>query len=86
MDETAERLLASFAGAANKDLLHELDWRRFYKFTIYAHQMRDRAPVTEQEVTNWLFAHGFTNERAVALSGDFGRFCDLLRLYDEKSG
>ncbi len=80
MDEKSEQLLADFAKAANKGQLHDEDWRRFFKFTVYVH--RNQIPFKGSNFTNWLFAHGFTTEMASKLSADFKRFRELLYLYE----
>lgn len=81
MDEKAEKLLDSFARTANRSLLHHEDWRRFYVFAIHAH--RKALPISGWNVSNRLFAHGFTSDMAAKLSMQFDLFRELLGLYDQ---
>lgn len=83
MDETAEKLLDSFAVLANKSLLYHEDWRRFFEFTIYVY--RSGLAVNGRNVSNRLFAHNFPKALAVRLSSDFENFLDLLALYQQRS-
>ena len=82
MDETAEKLLDSFAVLANMSHLHHEDWRRFFEFTIYVY--RSGLPVNGRNVSNRLFSHNFPEALAVRLSSDFENFCDLLALYQQR--
>jgi len=83
MDETAEKLLDSFAVLANVSHLHHEDWRRFFEFTIYVY--RSGLPVNGRNVSNRLFAHNFPEPLAMRLSSDFENFLELLALYQQRS-
>ena len=53
MDTHTRERLQQFAGAANKDILHPLDWQRFFDFVIHVHRTV-RPPVPEGEVKDAL--------------------------------
>lgn len=83
MDEKAEQLIAAFASAANRPLLHHEDWRRFFEFIVYVY--KKNLPVTGWNVSTRLFAHNFPNDLVARLSADFDNFRELLEVYDQKS-
>jgi len=55
-----------FVAAANKQVLHPLDWQRFYIFIQAAHEGRTK--LTEGELEEILVANGFSDDMAGRLS------------------
>jgi hypothetical protein len=62
----AEAALRLFAVQANKSSLHPLDWERFYRFVVSAHQFRKGW--NHSDVKRLLVEYGFTESRARDLS------------------
>ena len=67
---------AQFVAAANKDVLHPLDWRRFYHFIHAAHQ--GRAKLSSHEVESLLVERGFSVSQAACLSNIYHHGRELL--------
>jgi hypothetical protein len=55
-----------FVNAANKQILHPLDWKRFYVFIQAAHE--GRTNLLEGELEELLIANGFQSDMAECLS------------------
>lgn len=63
---TAEAALKLFAANANKLSLHPLDWERFYRFVVSAHQFRKGW--NHNDIRRLLEGYGFPSDRAQALA------------------
>jgi hypothetical protein len=68
----AKELFDQFAVLANKDMLHPLDWRRFYQFVWFFHARR--VVISETDVEWLLIQAGFAKEQANDLA-DIYRHC-----------
>jgi hypothetical protein len=79
MDETAARLLDTFAKAP-KDSPSRQDWPRLYEFIIYVHRHRLSASIND--VTLHLLDNGFTMEEARRVVLVFIHGTELLLQYD----
>ena len=62
----SESALRLFAAQANKSSLHPLDWERFYRFVVSAHQFRKAWSHTD--VKHILEKLGFPTEMATELA------------------
>ena len=60
LPKPADRLLQSFADLANKEVLHPLDWKRFYEFIQYCHRHHIKA--RDFEIARILITLGFSDE------------------------
>jgi len=62
----AEAALKVFAAQANKNSLHPLDWERFYRFIVSAHQFRKGW--NHSDIRQLLEGYGFTSDKAKDLA------------------
>lgn|SRR5487761_731941 len=63
---TTEAALRLFAIQSNKKSLHPLDWERFYRFIVSAHQFRKRW--NHSDVKRLLESYGFSENKAKGLA------------------
>ena len=68
--------LARFVEPANKQVLHPLDWKRFYHFIRYCHSRRLK--VSEEDLSRVLESAGFEAEDAEHLAGIYGHCRNVL--------
>jgi len=84
MDEGADELIVRFAGAANKTMLHPVDWGRFHEFIVHVHTFGIR--IAEVEVRDRLKQLGFTHEASTRLASFYLEARSLLTVYDKQRG
>lgn len=84
MDAKANELLMQFSNAANKGVLHPLDERRFYKFTVHVHL--SKLKIAGNEVRALLVKENWPAVRAEELAARYERFLEILAYYDEVRG
>jgi len=85
MDTHTLERFQQFANAANKDILHPLDWQRFFDFIIHVHRTV-QPPVQEGELRDALTALRFPARNVDHLVSVYTHGVDLLRRYDEVGG
>ena len=66
-----------FINAANEQILHPLDWRRFYHFIHAAHQGRTK--LSADELKKLLLEAGFSDENADELASIYHHGRGLLK-------
>jgi hypothetical protein len=74
----ASQRFQEFVDLANKQILHPLDWERFYYF-IYACSSRS-VKTTQEDMKEILLASGFSDEDSEDLANIFWHGVSLLRL------
>jgi hypothetical protein len=66
-----------FVNSANKQILHPLDWKRFYVFIQAAHE--GRTNLLENDLEELLIANGFQPDMAKCLSYVYHHGRELLK-------
>jgi len=66
LPERTKYFFDQFVNAANKQILHPLDWKRFYVFIQSAHEGRTK--LTPGELEQLLAKNGFPKDTASTLS------------------
>jgi hypothetical protein len=74
----ANQRFKEFVALANKQILHPLDWKRFYYF-IYACSSRN-VKTTQEDVKELLLSSGFSDENSDELANVFWHGVSILRL------
>lgn len=74
----ANERFKEFVALANKQILHPLDWKRFYYF-IYACSSRS-IKTTQEDVKELLLSSGFSDKYSEELANVFWHGVSLLRL------
>jgi hypothetical protein len=80
MDETVYRMLEEIAVCCPQYLRVE-DWRRLYRFAMYAHMQLTALP--RHVIRRTLMQHGCSLQKAGFLESEILRFMELLEFYDE---
>jgi len=75
----ANRLFNTFVRAANKNVLHPLDWKRFYIFI--RHSYSNKVKLNSDEIKKLLIENGFEESKADYLSRIYYHGKELLSVY-----
>ncbi|MCF6269190.1 MAG: hypothetical protein L3J41_05750 [Melioribacteraceae bacterium] len=66
-----------FINSANKQILHPLDWRRFYFFVKYCHSKKVK--IYQEDIMRLLIAENFSEEKAEYLADIFHHGIEILK-------